>query len=72
MKGPPVPRLSPGMIQRVNLLDATCVNMRIYLGGGDVGVAEEFLDDAEVGAAFDEVAGEAMPQDVGVDFVDDA
>jgi len=38
---------------------AVLVHVRIDLRGGDVAVAEEFLDDAEVGAAADQVGGEA-------------
>ena len=35
--------------------------MRVDLGGTGALVAEEFLDDAEVGAAFQEMRGEAVP-----------
>lgn len=36
----------------------------VDLGGGDVCVAEEFLDDSEVRTAPEEVCGEAMAQEV--------
>jgi hypothetical protein len=40
------------------------------LGGGEARVAEEFLNVAEVGAAVEEVRGEAVAQGVGADVVD--
>jgi hypothetical protein len=39
----------------------------VDLGGGDVGVAQQGLDDAQVGAAFQQVGGEGVAQDVGAD-----
>ena len=48
-------------------MEAFLVDVGVDLGGGDVGVAEEFLDDAEVGAIFEEVSGEAVAQEVWVD-----
>jgi len=35
--------------------------MSVDLGGARALVAEELLDDAEVGAAFQEMGGEAVP-----------
>ncbi len=32
--------------------EAFLIDVGVNLGGGDVGVAEEFLDDAEVGAVL--------------------
>ncbi len=52
--------------------EAFLIDVGVDLGGGDVGVAEEFLDDAEVGAAFEEVGGERVPQQVRVDVLLDA
>ena len=43
----------------------------IDLGGGYVGVAEEGLDGAEVGAVFEEVGGEGVADDVGSDLSGD-
>ena len=37
----------------------------VYLGGGDVGVAEEGLDRAKVGAVGEQVGGKAVADDVG-------
>ena len=41
------------------------VDVGVDLGGEDGFVAEHFLDDAEVGAALDEVRGEGMADGVG-------
>lgn len=46
------------------------VDVGVDLGGGDVGVSEEFLDDAEVGAAGEEVGGEGVAEGVGVDVAE--
>ena len=42
-------------------------HMGVDLGGGDVGMAEEFLDHAEVGAALEQMTGEAVAEFVGGD-----
>lgn len=44
----------------------------VDLGGGEVGVAEELLDAAEVGSVVEEVGGEAVAQFVGTDLELDA
>ncbi len=54
----------------LDLLEAVGVDVGVDLGGGDVGVSEEFLDDAEVGAAGEEVGGEGVAEGVGVDGAD--
>src|SRR5690554_2748582 len=41
------------------------VQVCVDLGGGDVGVAEQFLHAAQVAGGFKHVAGERMPQQVG-------
>ena len=38
----------------------------VDLGGGEVGVAEEFLDGAEIVVVFEEVGGEAVAEGVRV------
>ena len=48
------------------------VDVGVDFGGEDGFVAEHFLDDAEVGAAFDEVGGEGVAEGVGGDFLVDA
>ena len=50
----------------VDLLEPFFVHMGIDLGGGDVGMTKHFLDDAEVGAAAEEVGGKGMAQEVRV------
>ena len=52
--------------------EAVLVDVGVDLGGGDVGVAEHFLDDAEVGAVVEEVGGEAVAELVGMDFLGEA
>lgn len=44
----------------------------VDLGGGDVGVAEDGLDGAEVGAVHEEVGGEGVAEGVGGDVFGDA
>jgi hypothetical protein len=39
----------------------------IDLSGGDVGVAEEFLDGADIVAGFEEVGGEGVAEGVATD-----
>src|SRR5687768_18413055 len=45
-------------------------DVRVDLGGGEAGVAEELLYVAEVGAAVEEVRGEGVAQGVRADVVD--
>ncbi len=52
--------------------EAVLVDVGVDLGGGDIGVAEHFLDDAEVGAVVEEVGGEAVAELVGMDFLGEA
>ena len=39
-------------------------DVRVELGGGQAGVTEQFLHDAQIGAAFEQVGGRAVPQTV--------
>jgi hypothetical protein len=41
----------------------------VDLGGADVGVAQQGLDHPQVGAAFQQVGGEGMAQDVRTDLL---
>jgi hypothetical protein len=52
------------MILPVNLLESRFIDVRIHLRRGHVNVSEEFLDDAEVGAAGKQVRGEAVAKRV--------
>ena len=56
----------------MDVLQALLVDVGVDLGGGDVGVAEEFLDDAEVGAVLEQVGGEGVAQEVRVDVLVEA
>src|SRR5436189_2959024 len=47
-------------------------DMGVDFGGVDGGVAEEFLNDAKVGAIFEEVRGKAMAQHMRGDVALDA
>ena len=49
----------------MSVFEAFAVGMGVNLGGGDVGVAEHFLDHAEVAAVLEEVGGETVPEGVG-------
>ena len=45
-------------------------HVSVDLGGGDVGMAKEGLDGAEVGAVGEQVGGEAVADYMGVTFLD--
>lgn len=55
------------MVFLVDLTESGLVDVGVELGGGDVGVAEEFLNDSEVCAAVEEVGGEGVSEGVRVD-----
>lgn len=56
----------------MGVLKAVPSHMGIDLGRGDAAMAEHFLDDAKVGAVFEEVGSEAMSQHVGCNIALDA
>lgn len=56
----------------MDLLEVGVGDVGVDLGGGDVGVAEEGLDGAEVGAVHEEIGGEAVAKGVGADVLGDA
>ena len=49
----------------VQRLQSCLRDMRVNLRGGKVGVAEEHLDHAQVGAVVEQVRGEGVAQGVG-------
>lgn len=49
----------------MDFFEALKVDVGVDLGGGEADVAEEFLDDAEVGAAGEEVGGVGVANFVG-------
>jgi len=56
------------VVQLVESVKFLHLDMGVALGGPQVGVAEEFLDTAQVAAAGKEMSGAGMPQDMGMDF----
>ena len=50
------------MIGAVFLLDKFLVDVRVDLRGADVGVAQQFLQHAQVHAGFEAVGGKAVPE----------
>jgi len=53
-----------GMKFPVDFAQAAAGDVGIDFGGADAGVTEQFLDDAQVGAMFQEVRGEAVAKHV--------
>lgn len=64
---PPAPR--PWVSLVVDFAEAAAGEVGVDLGGGEAGVAEQFLDGAQVGARFEQVGGEGVPEGVGADAV---
>lgn len=66
MENPALPGflLAEGVGFGVDLKEALDVCRQVALGGGELGVAEEFLHGAEIGAVGEQVGGEAMAQGV--------
>ena len=65
--------LPPLPVERlVHLAELFVREMGVDLRGRDVGVAEELLHGAEVGAVHEEVGGKAVAEEVRVDLVRDA
>lgn len=56
----------------VDRLELGIRNMGVNLSSGDVGVAEEALDTAEVGAVLKQIGGKTVTQGVGCDVFGDA
>src|SRR4051812_2712111 len=56
-----------GMRLEIQLASPPIGYVGVELGGGEVGVAEHLLDRAKVGSAFQQVRGERVPQQVGMD-----
>jgi hypothetical protein len=56
----------------MDFAEALAGDVGVEFGGGDAGVAEEFLDDAEVSAVFEEVGGEGVAEHVGCDVARNA
>jgi hypothetical protein len=66
------PPSGTGVSPRVNLLDPLPGQVRVQLCGGDAGVAEQFLHDAQVRSAFQQVCRKRMAQRMRRDVAADA
>ena len=53
------------MMPRVQLLQAFARNVGVNLRGGNVGMPEQQLHDAKIGAVIQEMRGKRVPQSVG-------
>ena len=60
------------MKSAVHLAEMFVGNVRVDLRGGDVLVAEQRLHRAQIGAAFEQVGGKGVPDDVWGDLARDA
>ena len=56
----------------MNFAEAVAGDVGVDFGGGDAGVAEEFLDDAEVRAVLEQMRGEAVSEHVRGDVARNA
>ena len=61
-----------GVEAGVDLFEMLVGDVGVDLGGGDVGVAEQGLDGAEVGAVHEKVGSEAVAEGVGGNMLGDA
>ena len=50
----------------MNRVESLLIDVSIDLRGGDIGMAEQFLNDAQVGATAEQVGSEAVAQEGGV------
>ena len=48
-------------------LEVGAVHVSVNLGGRNVGMTKHFLDDAQIGAAAEQMGGEAVAQEMGID-----
>ena len=64
--------LRAGMEAPVDVVEAGTVHVGVDLRGGDVRVAEHFLDDPKIRIAFEQVAREGVAEKMGVDSFLDA
>ena len=56
----------------VDGFQAAAVDVGIYLGGGNIGMAQHDLDGPEVGPVFEQVGGERVPEGMRADLFVDA
>ena len=61
--------LGAGMEAEVDGFEALLLDVSVDLGGGDVGVAEQFLDNTQIRSVLEQVGCKGVPQEVGVDVL---
>ena len=54
------PILGPWVVFAMDFFELGFVDMGVYLGGGGAGMAQQFLDDPEVGSTLQHVCGERV------------
>ena len=47
--------------------EARCIDMRIDLGGGDIGMAQQRLQYPQIGPAFQQMGGKGIPQGMTIE-----
>lgn len=57
--------LAARVVLGVQRLQALARNMRVDLGGGNIGVPQQHLNHAQIGAMLQQVGGKGVPQGVG-------
>ena len=55
----------------MRVLDSLLIDVGVNLGGGNVSVAEHFLNDAQVGAVVEKMCGETVAERVGREMFGD-
>jgi hypothetical protein len=55
------------MVAVMHRLEPLRIHVGINLGGGDIGVAQQLLDDPQVRAVAQQMCGKGMPQQMRVD-----
>jgi hypothetical protein len=51
----------------VHGVEALLIDVGVDLGGGNISVTQEFLDDTQIGAVFEQMGGETVAEQVRVD-----
>ena len=52
----------------MDLFQALVVDMGINLGGGDIGMSQQFLNDPQVGSVLKQVGSEGVAQEMGINI----
>ena len=53
----------------MNRFESLLVDVGVNLGRGNIGVAEHFLDDAQVGAVAEQMRGETVPEQMRINVL---